>query len=201
MESVAFPDSITKVLDPVVEAIEARGFPIILVGALAAWVWGHPRTTNDLDVVVMVGRGEENAVRDALLPLGWPVSPLERNDFGRRYLVAAPMPVEVFLAPAMPLQQREFARAVPLRLGPRDYRILSKEDFILRKLVNLKVRNDTNDALDLLAVMMRHRADLDEAYIRQHCAVQRVCGMYDGLVARAGAEMDRLTRDRRPPSS
>lgn len=182
----------SETLAPVVEALEGAGFEPLLVGALAAWAWGHPRTTGDLDLVVLAAASDEGRVRDALQALGWPVHGPERDDFGRRFRVDAPLlPVEVFLAPPMEVQRREHARAVPVELAGRSYRVLSKEDFVLRKLVNLRVRSDSSDKTDILMAIARNWEGFDFAYVRRHCAVQRVCGAFEAFVQEAEAQRGR----------
>lgn len=180
------PAAMERVLDAVVGVLVQAGFQPVLVGALAAWAWGHPRTTGDLDVVVLVAPAAEGKVQAALRSLPWPVEDVVQHDFGRRHRVLAPdLPVEVFLAPPMPLQQRELDRSVPIRFGEKTYRVLSLEDFLLRKLVNLKVRTDPNDKLDILVAVMRNRSRLDLEYLRLHCKSQRVCGLLQAYLEEA----------------
>jgi hypothetical protein len=58
----------------VLAALEAADVPYMIGGAVAAWAWGEPRATRDLDIVVqvpveLVNRlSEELTARDMLVP-------------------------------------------------------------------------------------------------------------------------------------
>lgn len=70
-EILAYRDFIKLVL----AALEAADVPYMIGGAVAAWAWGEPRATRDLDVVVHVPieavnqLSEELAARDMLVPV------------------------------------------------------------------------------------------------------------------------------------
>ncbi len=38
------------------DALEEARIPYLIGGALAAWAWGEPRTTRDVDLVVEISR-------------------------------------------------------------------------------------------------------------------------------------------------
>ena len=38
----------------VLEALEAADIPYMIGGAVAAWAWGEPRATRDLDLVIQI---------------------------------------------------------------------------------------------------------------------------------------------------
>lgn len=174
-------------LSSVVSALERAGFEPVLVGALAAWAWAHPRTTGDLDLVVLAEPAQESRVEAALRDLDWPVHGPERTEFGRRYRVEAPLlPVEVFVAPPLELQRRELERAVRLEFGGRTHRVLSPEDFLLRKLVNMRLRSDPHDRGDALATLVKNWDRFDFDYVRRHCGPHRVCGRFEAFVEEAG---------------
>ncbi len=63
---------------------------------------------------------------------------------------------------------------------------LSPEDLVLRKLVNTRLRRgyDYDDAVSVLIV----QADsFDHAYLRAHCALYRVCELFEKALAEADA--------------
>ncbi len=48
------PLEIAGFLRLVMEALNAAGIDYLIGGAIAAWVWGEPRATQDLDLVVNI---------------------------------------------------------------------------------------------------------------------------------------------------
>ncbi len=58
----------------VLEALEAADVPYLIGGAVAAWAWGEPRATRDLDLVIQIPKGadvklsKELEKRNMLLP-------------------------------------------------------------------------------------------------------------------------------------
>lgn len=180
------PEPMSDTLSRVASALEGAGYEPVLVGALAAWAWAHPRTTGDLDLVVLAEPTEEPRIEAALRTLGWPVHGPEHSEFGRRFRVEGPLlPVEVFVAPPLELQRRERDRAVSVELGARTHRVLSPEDFVLRKLVNMKLRADPHDRTDALATLVKNWDRFDFEYVRRNCGPHRVCGRFEAFAEEA----------------
>jgi hypothetical protein len=101
----------------------------------------------------------------------------DRTDpqWGKR--VAADLPsgltLEVFFTPPNPVHDREYSRRVTVLLGGEGIPVLSPEDLVLRKLVNIRLRHgiDYDDAVGILA---RQGARIDLAYLRAHAGFYRV---------------------------
>lgn len=174
---------LVEILDRIVAPCEREGRRYMLVGALAAFAWADARTTGDLDVAVSLEGQPPETMAAQLATSGWPVHGPVRSEFGQAYRVAAPLlPVEVFLLPPTPLHDRELARALEVDFAGRTFRVVSPEDFVLRKLVNMKLRRDPNDRRDAWGTLYKGWESFDFGYVRQHCAVQRVCGWFEALV-------------------
>jgi hypothetical protein len=165
-------------------ALHSAGVSFMLVGALAAFAWGQPRTTRDLDIVADTRGPDETRVRSALEAAGFMVEGPVPGEFGRRFrLTGGTLPAEVFLSAGTPLQKREFQRARMVRFGDREYPVISPEDLVIRKLVNLRVRKKTTDLDDLQSVLFKQWETFDAQYLRDNCAPHRVCGAYEELWA------------------
>ncbi len=61
------PDSPAGPLAPFLEPLEALGLPYCITGSVAASVYGEPRLTADIDVVLLLKSGDIAALR-TLLP-------------------------------------------------------------------------------------------------------------------------------------
>lgn len=150
--------------------------PFMLVGAYAVAAHGLPRASGDIDLVVHLPFSERGRVRTILE--GERLADIhERVDevWGKR--VAADLPsgltLEVFFTPPHPVHDREYARRVIVKLRGEEIPVISPEDLILRKLVNIRYRRglDYDDALGVLA---RQGNRIDLAYLRAHAGFYRV---------------------------
>jgi len=47
------------------ERLEAAGIPYMVSGSVASIIYGEPRLTNDIDLIVHLGRGDEGKITEA----------------------------------------------------------------------------------------------------------------------------------------
>lgn len=155
------------------------GIPYMVVGAFAAAVHGEPRMTKDIDIVLQVPFEDRDRVTALFRDdIRWEdkVDPI----WGRRTMGTDPSEykIELFYAPKHPLHDREFSRRVFVEFRGQRLPFLSPEDLILRKLVNTKHRR-AQDYDDVLMVIAVQDDTLDLDYVREHCGVHRVCGLFE----------------------
>lgn len=174
-----------------VEAFDDADLPFMVVGALAVSVHGNPRTTRDIDLVVRMDFDEHERVEEVLRSLtGEPIE--ERKDqMGHRLVTDLPsgLMLEVFFIYGHPLYDREYERRVEIEVEGVCVPVISPEDLILRKLVNTRIRRG-KDLEDAFGVAARQGERLDLQYLREHCAVHRVCDHVEELADVIAAEED-----------
>jgi hypothetical protein len=101
----------------------------------------------------------------------------ERIDpqWGKRLAADLPsgLTLEIFFTPPNPVHDREYSRRVTVELLGEPIPVLSAEDLVLRKLVNIRLRRgiDYDDAVGVLA---RQGDRIDLAYLRAHAGFYRV---------------------------
>jgi hypothetical protein len=71
------PDPSTGPLAPFLEPLEALGLPYCITGSVAASVYGEPRLTADIDVVLLMKLNEVSALRAAFPESAYDVPPVE----------------------------------------------------------------------------------------------------------------------------
>lgn len=148
----------------------------MLVGAYAVAAHGFPRASGDIDFVVHLPFSEHGRVRE-ILERERLADIHERVDelWGKRLAADLPsgLTLEVFFTPVNPVHDREYARRVMVQLHGEQIPVLSPEDLVLRKLVNIRLRRglDYDDAVGVLA---RQGSRLDLAYLRAHAGFYRV---------------------------
>ena len=138
-----------------------------LIGGLAVIRWGEIRTTQDVDITLLTGFGDEKAHIDQVLHRFQPRMP-DAGSFAmesRVLLVLASNKVEIDInLAAFPFEEMVVERATPFAFADR-CRLLtcSAEDLIVYKVF----ANRTRDWLDVEGILRRQK-DLDWAYIRRH---------------------------------
>jgi hypothetical protein len=173
-ESLNYAGFVRLVLD----ALEASGVDYLIGGAVAAWAWGEPRATQDLDLVIdipfeAVGRlAEELKKRDMLVPAEIILDAIveERADIP----INAIHMYSGFKADLYPLRQGDELRRVAFQrrkrvdLGPGfgNVYLHSPEDLIIYKLWYYSLSQQTKHLRDITAIVLTLGNELDYDYIR-----------------------------------
>lgn len=102
------------------ELCRLENWKFCFIGALAVQRWGEPRLTQDVDLTLLTGFGNEESFVDALLHTFQARRP-DARDFALRHRVlllknATGVPIDVALG-AMPFEERAVARASDFPVG------------------------------------------------------------------------------------
>ena len=146
--------------------LEENHIPYAVLGGLALQHWGEPRTTQDVDLVVLLPSKQEGDFLQAILQRFRPRI-ADAQSFARRYrmlLIQASNDVPIDRALGIPGYEEEaLRRASKVSFaGIAPIRILSAEDLIIHKCVAGRPR----DVEDVERVLIRQRVNLDLRYIR-----------------------------------
>ena len=161
----------------------------MVVGAYAVAAHGLARASSDIDFVVHLPFEQRDRVR-AILEREGLANIHERTDplWGRR--LAADLPsgitLEFFFTPPGPVHDREYDRRVTVLLRGEEMPVLSPEDLIIRKLVNIRLRRGL-DYDDVVGIIARQGDRLDLGYVRAHAGFYRVEAHLDRAIKDAAA--------------
>lgn len=158
-----------SIFDAAVEVgrfLEDNHIPYAVLGGVALQHWGEPRTTQDVDVVVLVPSEQEDDLLQAILKRFQPRM-ADALSFAKRYrvlLVATSDGVPVDIALGIPGYEEEALRrsSKVSFVGLPPINVLSAEDLIIHKCVAGRPR----DIEDVERVLLRQRIKLDLRYIR-----------------------------------
>ncbi len=158
-----------SIFDAAVEVctfLEDNHIPYAVLGGLALQHWGEPRTTHDVDIVVVVPSNQEDDLLQATLRRFRPRME-DALSFAKRYrmlLIATSSDVPVDIALGIPGYEEQALRrsSTVSFVGLAPIRILSAEDLIIHKCVAGRPR----DVEDVERVLIRQRVTLDLRYIR-----------------------------------
>jgi hypothetical protein len=142
-----------------------HGFRFCFIGGLAVQRWGEPRSTQDVDVTLLTGFGDEAPFVDALLAELTPRIPDARS-FALRHRVlllrdARGIPIDVALG-AMPFEERCVARGSDYDVGDATIFTCSATDLVVMK----AFASREQDWVDIRGVLVRSRDAVDIGAVR-----------------------------------
>ena len=184
----------------VIAAIEAAGVTYMIGGAVAAWAWGEPRATLDLDVVVDVPLeavdrlSEELGKRDMLVPAEIILDNIleTRSD----------LPINAihmhsgYKADLCPLREGDELRTSALQRRQKidmgepfgELYLHSPEDLIIYKLCFYSLSQQTKHMRDITSIVMTLGDELDFDYIENWANKKGMTSLWGGLLARIRAQ-------------
>ena len=184
----------------VIAAVEAAGVVYMIGGAVAAWAWGEPRATLDLDLVVniplaAVGQlSKELEKRDMLVP-----EEIIRNNILED---RADLPINAihmhsgYKADLYPwregdeLRTSAFDRRQKVDMGEQigEVYLHSPEDLIIYKLWFYNISQQTKHIRDITSIVMTLGNELDFNYIENWVNKKGLTSIWGDLLARIRAQ-------------
>lgn len=184
----------------VIAALETAGVTYMIGGAVAAWAWGEPRATLDLDIVVKippeaVGRlSKELEKRDMLVP----ADIILENILETR----ADLPINAihmhsgYKADLYPLREGDELRASAFERRQKidfgaplgNVYIHSPEDLIIYKLWYYSLSQQTKHLRDITSIVIALGDQLDYKYIEYWIDKKGLTSLWGDLLIRIRAE-------------
>lgn len=156
-----------EVIKAVAEALSSLKIRYVVIGGIAASVWGRPRMTLDLDVVTEVSPEKVPTLLENLQERGFNVSATAQARLLRMLPVKMKrgrLSVDLRIA-SYSLDQQALARAVAVRVFDTSLLMASREDIIAYKVA----RFEDLDRADIKAIILRGKKKLDREYIMEAC--------------------------------
>jgi hypothetical protein len=169
--TVTLEGNIAALLTRIIPCFQRERLPYVLIGAWALAAWGRPRSTNDLDFLVLVNEGDVERLSSRLIQAGleldetWQEWNQMLRDFQLRFQFQG---ISVDLLRARdPHDHHVFQRKRKRRMDGRYHWVVSPEDFIIQKLKVGRPR----DFEDAISVLEQLKDKLDHRYL-EHWARQ-----------------------------
>lgn len=166
----------------VLDALEAADVPYLVGGAVAAWAWGEPRATRDLDLVIQIPKGaemklsEELEKRDMLLPaeiIQDRVKDRRGDDHLNAIHATSGYKADLYLVKEGDCFRNEaFSRRVLVDLGAGlgELYLHTPEDLIIYKLLYYNVSQQSKHISDIASIVQTMGDKLDSSYIQKWVA-------------------------------
>ncbi len=147
--------------------LDGEGIPYVIIGGLAVQYWGEPRTTRDVDVIVLLAEDYADeflvlAVQRFTPRIADAVNFAKQN---RVLLLTAGNSVPIDLSLGIPGYEEEVIRRAITVQWPenRPLRIISCEDLLIHKCVAGRPR----DIEDVESILLRRGNAVDLHYVRR----------------------------------
>lgn len=162
----------------ILESLQAVGIEYLVGGAIAAWAWGEPRATQDIDVVVnfraedIYPFSQELSQRGILIPAEVILDTIigQRGDIPINLIHATSgFKADLYvLRPGDELRQSALKRRQRVDFGPPlgEIFIHSAEDLILYKLIYYDLSQQTKHTRDIGAILHSQKGKLNLEYLQ-----------------------------------
>jgi predicted nucleotidyltransferase len=149
------------------DILERLELPFCFIGGLANLQWGEPRLTQDLDLTVLAGWGDEERVIDMLLE-----NIIPRFEDARQFAInnrvllletEEGIPIDLALG-ALPFEKLAIDRSKDIDMGGIFLRLCSAEDLVVMK----AFANRERDWSDIDGILIRQQGKMDITYIVEH---------------------------------
>jgi hypothetical protein len=173
------PSDITDFLKLILEALQAARVDYLIGGAVAAWAWGEPRATQDLDFVIdlpikSVNKfSKELEKRHMLIPAEIMLDTMmeARADIPINAIhMYTGFKADLYLVrEGNELRQSAFQRRREVDYGPPIGKVYvhSPEDLILYKLIYLGISGQPKHSRDIASILLSRKKELDFPYIEK----------------------------------
>lgn len=159
-EKVSFSDYFRASID----LIETSKVDYLIIGAVAVGVWGEPRLTEDLDLMIFIPRKNLKIVFENAKRLGF--------KFNEKEIIEQAKLVGVFkifykqyhldfLIASIDFERYALKRKIKVKIFDREVFVPSKEDLLLLKIIPGR----TKDILDAEGIVNRQKGKLDIKYL------------------------------------
>lgn len=157
-----------------VDPLERAGIPYALVGSVASSIYGEPRATNDLDVVIQIGTADADRLVAAFPAEDFYVPPLDtvRTEAGRTYgahlnIISLEGMTKADLYPLPADQRTWFERRRSIEVAGRRIWVAAPEAVILHKLLFHREGGGEKHLRDVRAMLATSGPTLDHGWLEQ----------------------------------
>jgi hypothetical protein len=175
-------------LEDVVARLEGTGVTYAITGSIAGNVWGVPRLTHDVDVLVLLP-ADKVADVVAAFPDPYYVSELAIQDAlrtGTMFNVldtGAGLKADFWVSRGDPFSQSMLSRRRRVEILPgREAHVGSAEDVLLSKLVWYKITPSDRQLADAAGIAAVQAGKLDLTYLRQWAAAQTTATLLEEVL-------------------
>ncbi len=143
-----------ELLKKLAKALDAAGFPYMLIGGQAVLLYGEPRLTKDGHVTLDADPTRFPELIKVVQELGWKILVNEPQEFVKETMILPAIDPEttirvVFIFSFTPYERQALQRAREVKIDDVEVRFASPEDLIIHKMIAGRPR-DLEDVRNIL---------------------------------------------------
>lgn len=175
-------------LEDVVARLEGAGVTYAITGSIASNLWGIPRTTHDVDVVVVLSLADVGKVLAAFTDRYYISEPAVREAIARASMfnvidLTTSLKADLWVTQGDAFNQSLLSRRCRLEIVPgREAYVGSPEDVLLHKLVWHKITPSERQLADAAGIAAVQAGKLDLAYLRAWAARQLTAELLEDVL-------------------
>ena len=164
---------IGEFLNRITSALEMNGVPYMLTGSVASSMYGIPRATNDIDLVIAPTHAQRLSVVQLLQRVGLTVAPeaavaaLKRKSQFNVIDFSHGLKVDLIIRKAREFSVVEFDRRKTHEVEGMRLTLATPEDVLLAKLEWSKIGESERQLIDAAGIIKVQGTALDYAYIER----------------------------------
>ncbi|MEK9179966.1 MAG: hypothetical protein AAB897_00955 [Patescibacteria group bacterium] len=179
-----------KILIDVARTLEKLHLPYFVTGGFAVSLWGRPRATFDVDIVIQLMNSDINPLAKALKEvskLGYIDEDMMKDavKWHREFNFIDPesgMKVDFMVSPNDEFSRSRFKRKSAKEIGGQQVYFTSPEDLILSKLLWQKESGSELQLRDVESIIKISGRKLDRSYLEEWARKLGVWDVLDGIL-------------------
>jgi len=170
---MAFASGPSEVIRRVIGALENSGVPYMLTGSFASALYGTPRSTQDIDLVISPDGAGMNRLLDHFPEAQYYVSreaafdALERGDLFNVIDLETSWKIDFIIRKNRPFSLTEFERRAQTNAFGFSFYVATAEDILLSKLEWAKLGESERQLRDAAGIIRTQGSNLDLQYIEK----------------------------------
>ncbi|MBI1888500.1 MAG: nucleotidyltransferase [Candidatus Spechtbacteria bacterium] len=174
----------------VTEVLDSLKIPYLVTGGMAIFVWGRPRFTADIDIVIELKYEDIDNLEKGLRALG-EAGYIEARDMKSALFSGGEfnfidsntgVKVDFFVSKNSEFERGKMFRRKPKKILGKTVYFISPEDLILSKLHWYTIGESTRQLEDIESVLKISGDKLDMAYIKKWAKKLRVLDIFNSIV-------------------
>ena len=165
--------SIAGVFQRIAAALDQAGITYMLAGSFASTYYGTPRTTQDIDLVILATPGQLRTFASLLpgdeyyIDLDAALSAHRRESMFNVIDLATGWKIDLIPRKARAFSEEEFRRRKPVNLQNIALFVASAEDVVVSKLEWAKLARSQRHIEDVAGILKMRWDSLDHAYLKK----------------------------------
>lgn len=182
----------SELLERLASTLDALGVRYAVVGGTASIIYGEPRFTNDIDVVVELCPEHLDLFCSAFPPSEFYLSrSAVESAIRKRFQFniihpASGLKIDCIVAKGDEYDRSRLSRAMPVTKegGTYPVRVAAPEDVIIKKMEYFRLGESEKHVRDISAILNQQGARIDREYIRQWAERMGLSEIWDAILQR-----------------